>query len=157
MRGGGFVESSELVALCSALLREVKHVRSSQKTDLSGYEDVTIGQSPLSTCSVAPGVVGNRIVPSFLRSLAGALNHGARDGSGLFEAKQASVALVSVIEALSRMLVNNAEGQDLAGRTAGLNQGLVAAMASGNKEAVSWAAMAMSQISLRRPETAISM
>lgn len=86
-----------------------------------------------------------------------ALNNGARDGSGLFEAPQALVALVSVIQALSRMFVDNAEGQDLAGRMAGLIQGLVSVMASGNKEAISWAAMAMSQIFLRRPETAISM
>ena len=70
----------------------------------------------------------------------------------------ASIALGSIVEALARILCDNAADQDLAARSSpSVTLVLHFVMQSGNKDAVGWAAMALSQIAIRRPETDISM
>lgn len=97
-----------------------------------------------------------RIDSAFASSFAGALLQGAKGKSGLFEAP-ASVALASLSEALARMLVENPTGQDLMARTnPSMLQALHLVMGSGNAAAVAWSALALSQIALRRPDTAIT-
>ena len=151
----------QLVSEGSELLKEVRGrlaPRNATADECGEYEDVS---SPVAAAgrprSSEARFSGIRVHPSFLRALTLALHKGARDKSGLFDASVA-IALSSIVQALALMLCDNVEGQDLAARSSpSATQALLYVMQSGNKDAVGWAACAMSQIAIRRPETAISM
>lgn len=145
------------MSTCIKLLEEVRRVRSSQNSSgFGGYEDVSIFSK---TSASPPQSVHTdiHIDPAFAQNLAGALLQGAKGNSGLFENPAASVALASISEALARMLLESPTAQDQMARTTSMLQALYLVMESSNKAAVVWAAMALSQIALRRPDTAITM
>jgi len=155
----GVQERQLMLSLCKEFLQEVKTSRGQSKASIenfAAYEDVS---APLHGRSSGTSHLPftTRIDPAFLRALSSALTMGERDKVGLFAAV-VSPALVDVMEALARMLLDNPDAQDIAGRTQpSISQALHLVMQSGNKDAVGFAAMAMSQIAMRRPETAISM
>lgn len=151
------ITSQQLVSDCKELLREVREHRNLNADTLSQHQDVTVSAAAGRPQSSDASLGDLRLQPSFLRALSLALQKGARDKSGLFGAP-ASIALASIVEALARILLENAEGQDLAARSSpSITQALHLVMQSGNKDAVGWSALALSQIAIRRPETAISM
>lgn len=151
------VPAQQLISDCKELLREVREHRNFNADTVSQYHDVAASASAGRPQSSEAPLGDIRLQPSFLRALSLALQKGAKDKSGLFAAP-ASIALGSIVEALARILCDNAEGQDLAARSSpSVILALHFVMQMGNKDAVGWAAMALSQIAIRRPETAISM
>jgi len=151
------VPAQRLISECKELLREVREHRNFNADTVSQYHDVAASTAAGQMQSSEAPLGDLRLQPSFLRTLSLALQKGARDKSGLFAAP-ASIALSSIVEALARILCDNAADQDLAARSSpSVTLVLHFVMQSGNKDAVGWAAMALSQIAIRRPETAISM
>lgn len=151
----------QLVLECKELLREVRDQlasRSAPVEHFGEYKDVSSSVAAAARPQSSEAQPSEfRVQHSFLRALTSALLRGATDKSGLFDAS-AATALSSIVEAVSRMLCDNAEGQDLAARLSpSFAQALLFVMQSGYKDAVGWAALAMSQIAIRKPETAISM
>ena len=150
-------KEKNLISHCKELLREVREHRNFSADNVGQYHDAAASAAAGRPQSSEAPLGDLRLQPSFLRALSLALQKGARDKSGLFAAP-ASSALSSIVEALARILCDNAEGQDLAARSSpSVTLALHFVMQSGNKDAVGWAAMALSQIAIRRPETAISM
>jgi hypothetical protein len=138
----------ELVALCKDFLLQVKHVTARGSVD--DDDDAPSKGKTIRSRDI-------RVEPAFIRHLAAALLQGGRESSGLFEV-MASDALSHITEAFARMLLDNPAAQDLAASTfPSMVEALHLVMRGRNKEAIGWAALAMSQIALRRPETAISM
>jgi len=155
------ISGQQLVSEGKELLREVREHLAPRNATADKYGEYQDVSSPVAAAgrpqSSEVRFIDIRVHPSFLRALASALHKSARDKSGLFDAS-AAIALSSIVHALALMLCDNVEGQDLAARSSpSVAQALHFVMQSGNKDAVGWAALAMSQIAIRRPETAISM
>ena len=134
--------------MCKAFLLQVKQALSGASWD--DYDD-------LASKGKTESLRDFRVDPAFVRNFAAALLQGGREGSGLFEVA-ASPALTHLSESFARMLTDNPAAQDLAASSSpSVIEALHLVMSSRNKEAIGWAAMALSQIAIRRPEIAISM
>ena len=137
------------MSVCKDFLVHVRQILTGARGSWDDYDDDTSRGKTASR--------DLRLEPAFVRNLAAALLHGGREGSGLFEVA-ASPALSNLTEAFARMLLDNPAAQDLAASSSpSMIEALHLVMTSRNKEAIGWAAMAMSQLAIRRPETAISM